>query len=63
VTAPDGSVGDYAPSQPPHTGDPRIDGALAALADAGDAPPDQLVGPLTEADRALRETLDAIGDD
>jgi hypothetical protein len=61
VTAPDPSVEEYAPA--PQTGDARIDGALAALAGAGDAPPDQLVAPLTEADRALRETLDSIGDD
>jgi len=48
---------------PPVTGDPRIDEALGALAAAGDAPPDELVAPLTEADRALRETLDSIGEE
>jgi hypothetical protein len=48
---------------PPQTGNGRIDEALGVLAAAGDAPPDQLVAPLTEADRALRETLDSIGDD
>lgn len=47
---------------PPQTGNARIDEALGVLAAAGDAPPDQLVAPLTEADRALRETLDSIGD-
>jgi hypothetical protein len=48
---------------PPRTGNARIDETLGALAAAGDAPPDQLVAPLTEADRALREALDSIGDD
>jgi hypothetical protein len=48
---------------PPVTGDPRIDEALGALAAAGDAPPADLVAPLTEADRALRETLDSIGEE
>ncbi len=45
------------------TGQPRIDAALSALAAAGEAPPDQLIAPLTEADRVLRETLDSVGDD
>ena len=49
--------------QAPVTGQPRIDAALAALAAAGEAPPDQMIAPLTEADRVLRETLDAVGDD
>ena len=48
---------------PPQTGNARIDETLGVLAAAGDAPPDQLVAPLTEADRALREALDSIGDD
>ena len=47
----------------PVTGLPRIDAALAALAAVGEAPPDQMIAPLTEADRVLRETLDAVGDD
>jgi hypothetical protein len=49
--------------QAPVTGQPRIDAALAAVAAAGQAPPDQMIAPLTEADRVLRETLDAVGDD
>jgi hypothetical protein len=61
VTYPDlpASPGDGAPV----IGQPRIDAALAAVAAAEDAPPDQLVAPLAEADRVLRETLDAVGDD
>ena len=38
----------------------KLAGALAA---AGDAPPDELIAPLTEADRTLRETLDSIGEE
>ena len=49
--------------QAPVTGQPRIDAALAAIEAAGEAPPDQMIAPLTEADRVLRETLDAVGDD
>jgi hypothetical protein len=71
VTGPDGSgsAEGYAAADvafapvPPQTGNARIDETLGALAAAGDAPPDQLVAPLTEADRALREALDSIGDD
>jgi hypothetical protein len=48
---------------PPQTGIPRIDEALGELAAVGDGPPDQLVHPLTEADRALREALDSISED
>jgi hypothetical protein len=40
----------------------RIDGVLAALAEVKDAPPAEQVGPLTEAHRVLRETLESIGD-
>jgi hypothetical protein len=47
----------------PVTGQPRIDATLAVVAAAEDAPPDQLIAPLAEADRVLRETLDAVGDD
>lgn len=61
MTEPDVPAG-YLPP-PPLTGDPRIDEALGTLAAAGDAPPDELVAPLTEADRALRETLDSIGEE
>jgi hypothetical protein len=49
--------------QVPVTGQPRIDAALTELAAVGEAPPDQMIAPLTEADRVLRETLDAVGDD
>jgi hypothetical protein len=61
VTLPDlpASAGDQAPA----TGHPRIDAALGALSAAGEVPPDQMIAPLTEADRVLRETLDAVGDD
>jgi hypothetical protein len=37
-----------------HTGHPTVDQAVAAVVDAGDAPPAEQV--------ALRETLDSIGD-
>ena len=40
----------------------NLDEALEKLAAVRDAPPADQVGPLTEADRALRETLDSIGD-
>ena len=40
----------------------RIEEALAALAEVKDAPPAEQVAPLTQAHRALRETLDSIGD-
>jgi len=49
--------------QAPVTGQPRIDAALAAISKAGEVPPDQMIAPLAEADRVLRETLDAVGDD
>jgi hypothetical protein len=42
--------------------DPRIEETLVDLAEVSDAPPVEQVGPLTEADRVLRETLDSIGD-
>ena len=45
------------------SGNPRIDEALSNLAAAADAPPAEQIAPLTEADRALRETLDTIGED
>ncbi len=53
------SAGDTAPA----TGQPRIDAALAAVAAAADTPPDQQIAPLAEADRVLRETLDAVRDE
>jgi hypothetical protein len=49
------------PEVPPAT-IPAVDQAVAALADVAEAPPAQQVGPLAEADRVLRETLDSIGD-
>jgi hypothetical protein len=39
-----------------------VDATLDALAAVADAPPPDQVAPLAEADRALRETLDTIGD-
>ena len=44
------------------TGHPSVDQAVAAVVNAGDAPPAEQVAPLAEADRVLRETLDSIGD-
>jgi len=41
---------------------PRLAQALAHLDEVRDAPPDQQVAPLADAQRALRETLDSIGD-
>jgi hypothetical protein len=48
--------------QPPDTGSPAVDQALAALAHVADEAPAAQVAPLAEADRVLRETLDSIGD-
>jgi hypothetical protein len=47
---------------PGPSGASRIEEALAALAQVKDAPPAEQVAPLTQAHRALRETLDSIGD-
>jgi hypothetical protein len=41
---------------------PRLADAMAGLDAARDAPPAEQVAPLAEAQRALRETLDSIGD-
>ncbi|HEX6871255.1 MAG TPA: hypothetical protein VF163_09165 [Micromonosporaceae bacterium] len=46
----------------PSTGHPRADEVIAALAATRDAPPAEQIAPLAEAHRALRETLDGIGD-
>jgi hypothetical protein len=35
---------------------------MAGLTGVRDAPPSEQVGPLTEAQRSLAETLDTIGD-
>jgi hypothetical protein len=43
-------------------GSARIDEALDALAGVRDAVPAEQVGPLSQAQRVLRETLDSIGD-
>lgn len=53
------AIGDQAPV----TGHPQVDAALAQLAAMGEASPAQMVAPLAEADRVLRETLDAVGDE
>jgi hypothetical protein len=53
---------DPAPLADVTTGHPRVDAALAALAEVAEAPPVQQIGPLTEAHDVLRETLDSIGD-
>jgi hypothetical protein len=50
-----------APTSGP-SGASRIEEALAALVEVKDAPPAEQVAPLTQAHRALRETLDSIGD-
>jgi hypothetical protein len=61
VTVPDVpiAIGDQAPE----TGHPRVDEVLRNLAAVGDAAPHEMIGPLTEADRVLRETLDTVEDD
>ncbi|HLT12195.1 MAG TPA: hypothetical protein VK028_15560 [Micromonosporaceae bacterium] len=58
MTAPEETPGGLAES----TGHPRVDEAIVNLASVQDAPPAEQVGPLTEADRTFRETLDSIGD-
>lgn len=40
----------------------RLEEALQALVAAADSPPADQVQPLADADAALRETLDSIGD-
>ncbi len=62
MTAPEPSEWTVQTGQTTGTGHPRVDDALAALDAAADAPPADQVAPLAEADRALRETLDSIGD-
>ena len=70
--------GPFTPGRPPVPGPPgagvpaeggvigdgsaRIDEALDALAEVRDAAPAEQVGPLSQAQRVLRETLDSIGD-
>jgi hypothetical protein len=49
--------------EPPVTGHPAVDEAVAAVAALADAPPAEQVAPLAQADRVLRDTLDSIGDD
>ena len=44
------------------TGHPTVDSALRDLAAVGDAPPHEMIVPLVEADRVLRETLDTVDD-
>jgi|RhiMetdeSRZDD1v2_1073273.scaffolds.fasta_scaffold655637_2 hypothetical protein len=44
------------------TGHPRVDGALAGLAEVADRPPQEQVEPLAQAHGALTETLESIGD-
>jgi len=44
------------------TGHPRVDAALAGLAEVADAPPQEQVEPLARAHGALTETLDSIAD-
>jgi hypothetical protein len=41
---------------------PRLAQALAALDEVRDAPPAEQIAPLAEAQRVLRDTLDAVGD-
>jgi hypothetical protein len=53
------AIGDQAPV----TGHPQVDDALRQLAALGDASPAQMVAPLAEADRILRETLETVDDD
>jgi hypothetical protein len=56
---------DMTPAEPDataRTGNPHVDSVLDRLAAVADAPPPDQVAPLADADRALRETLDSIGD-
>jgi len=55
-------VTDEIPQPDGRTGHPDVDATLDALAAVADAPPAEQVAPLAAADRALRETLDTIGD-
>jgi hypothetical protein len=48
--------------QAPVTGHPAVDSALRDLAAVGDANPHEMIVPLAEADRVLRETLDTVDD-
>ncbi len=52
------AIGDQAPV----TGHPGVDAALRTLAAAGSAAPHEMIVPLAEADRVLRETLDTVDD-
>lgn len=52
------AIGDQAPV----TGHPGVDAALRALAAAGSDAPHEMIVPLAEADRVLRETLDTVDD-
>jgi hypothetical protein len=47
---------------PGEESNPRLDAALSALEAVRDLPPAEQVAPLADAQRALRETLDSIGD-
>lgn len=47
----------------PETGHPRVDQALRDLVAVGEAAPHEMIVPLIEADRVLRETLDTVEDD
>jgi hypothetical protein len=60
VTVPDIpiSIGDQAPV----TGHEAVDAALRDLAAAAGAAPHEMILPLAEADRVLRETLDTVDD-
>jgi hypothetical protein len=49
-------------NQAPVTGHAAVDAALRDLAAAGDAAPHEMVVPLAEVDRVLRETLDTVED-
>ncbi len=49
-----------AAAQPPSTGHPDVDAAVAALTDVADQPPAQQLGAYEQAHRALSETLSAI---
>jgi hypothetical protein len=61
VTVPDVpiAIGEAAPV----TGHARVDEALQDLAAVGDAAPHEMIAPLSEADRVLRETLETVEDD
>lgn len=51
------SSGDPSAANPPHTGDPRVDDAMAAIREASSAPVAEQVDAYVGAHRALQDRL------